>query len=189
MSYDIFFVRRDPGQSFEDALGELEDSMDEGDLGELTDDDLARWAALVPEARAVLGEVDVEDDDNRRALIARATGIELTLVGGEIEVHVPSSSGIDSLALMETVHELARVVEDVTGLEGYDPQAGMPISGEEGDLPSRRDLSIDPDDDDDDDDFGTAPLRRVEPPVGDPRPDLAPEAVGRPRRWWEFWRA
>ena len=33
MSYDIFFVRRDPGQTFEDALDSLEDSYEGGDPG------------------------------------------------------------------------------------------------------------------------------------------------------------
>jgi len=46
MSYDIFFVRRDPGQSFEDALDDLEQSYEGGDPGPLTPDDLELWAAV-----------------------------------------------------------------------------------------------------------------------------------------------
>ena len=48
MSYDIFFVRRDPGQTFEDALDELEASFENGDPGELTEVDLEHWDALLP---------------------------------------------------------------------------------------------------------------------------------------------
>ena len=35
MSYDIFFVRRDPGQTMEDALADVEDSYEGGDPGPL----------------------------------------------------------------------------------------------------------------------------------------------------------
>ena len=38
MSYDIFFVRRDPGQTFEDALDGVEESYESGDPGPLTED-------------------------------------------------------------------------------------------------------------------------------------------------------
>ena len=41
MSYDIYFVRRDPGQSFEDALDATEESF-EGDPGPLSEGDLVR---------------------------------------------------------------------------------------------------------------------------------------------------
>ncbi len=193
MSYDIYFVRRDPGQSFEDALDELESSF-EDDLGELTDGDLEHWEALLPRAREIVGEIDVEEaDESSRELTARASGIELTLVNGEIEIHVPSvPPGIDELDLMATVYELARAVEDVTGLEGYDPQVGEPVSDSvESDSPTRRhwpdDAGHDPDDDEP---VGQpATLARPADPVGDPRPGMAPEQPSPRRRWWEFWRS
>ena len=42
MSYDIYFVRRDPGQSFADALDATEDSFD-GDPGSLGSAELEQW--------------------------------------------------------------------------------------------------------------------------------------------------
>lgn len=193
MSYDIFFVRRDPGQTFEDALDELEGSFEDGDIGELTDNDLEQWDALVPLAREILGEVEIaEADEATRELTARATGIELTLISGEIEIHVPAAGrDVDELELMSTVYELARAVEDVTGLEGYDPQVGEPVSDTaDSDTPTRRHWPDDPDEDDDDDRAGragrTVPTATA---VGDPRPDMAAETPDRPRRWWEFWRS
>ena len=192
MSYDIYFVRRDPGQSFEDALDELESSF-EDDLGELADADLEHWEALLPRAREIVGEVDVEEaDESSRELTARATGIELTLVNGEIEIHVPRvPSGVDELDLMATVYELARAVEDVTGLEGYDPQVGEPVSDSvDSDSPTRRSWPDDAAADDDDDrSAGPAPLARPAGPVGDPRPEMAPDRASTRRRWWEFWRS
>lgn len=191
MTYDIFFVRRDPGQTFEDALDELESSIEEGESTELSEDDLETWAALVPRARAILGDVEVDDSEEvTRELVARDTGIELTFLSGEVEIHVPSDrSGVDELELMGTVYELARAVEDVTGLEGYDPQAGEPVSDAiDQDSPTRRRWPDETDDDGEDDAAATGPVP-ARPSVGDPRPEMAPDPAARPRRWWEFWRS
>ena len=192
MSYDIYFVRRDPGQTFEDALDELERSFEEGEPTELTDSDLEVWEALLPRAREILGDLDVGDEDEtRRGLTARSSGVELTLISGELEIHVPTPPpGTDDLELMSTVYELARAVEDETGLEGYDPQVGEPVSAAlDEDSPTRRRWPDDPVDDDGPP-HAARPARAVGP-VGDPRPDLAPERPdgARRRRWWEFWRS
>lgn len=191
MSYDIFFLRRDPGQSFTDALDELERGLEGGSLAELDEEDLEQWVELLGRAREVLGEVEVveTEDDTTRELVAPSSRIELTFVRGEIEIHVPQPGrDVDTLELMSTVYELARVVEDVTGLEGYDPQVGEPVSDLVPDRPAARSESRGHGDGDD-----PAPARVVAPgsaePVGDPRPDMAPEPGGRHRRWWEFWRS
>lgn len=191
MTYDIFFVRRDPGQTFEDALDELESSIEEGESTELSEDDLETWAALVPRAREILGDIEVDDSEEvTRELVARDTGIELTFLSGEVEIHVPSDRpGVDELDLMGTVYELARAVEDVTGLEGYDPQVGEPVSDAlDQDSPTRRRWPDEPDDDAEDDAAATRP-GPARASVGDPRPEMAPGPAAHPRRWWEFWRS
>ena len=67
---------------------------------------------------------------------------------------------------MATVYELARAVEEVTGLEGYDPQLGEPVSDVSDTSPTRRRWA---DDDEDDDERG--PAGRPRRPVGRvPRP-------------------
>ena len=79
MSYDIFFVRRDPGQTFEDALDGLEDSYEGGDPGPLTEEDLELWDAVRPRAVEILGagaEI-TRDDEETRELTDPATGIGL----------------------------------------------------------------------------------------------------------------
>lgn len=191
MSYDIFFVRRDPGQAFEDALDDLEGSFENGDPGALTDVDLEYWDSLLPRARDILGDLDVEEDDeSARRLVARASGIELSVIPGEIEIHLPDDRSVgDDLELMSEVYELARAVEDVTGMEGYDPQVGEPVSDQyDGDVPTRRRWPADDPDDEDDDDI--APTGTTRP---QPQPDMAPDrpAPGdsSARRWWEFWKA
>jgi hypothetical protein len=191
MSYDIFFVRRDPGQTFEDALDELEASFENGDPGELTEVDLEHWDALLPFAREILGEITVDDEDEEtRELTAVASGVELSMIQGEIAIRVPDERGPgDDLDLMTAIYELARAVEDVTGLEGYDPQLGEPVSDLPDDETPRRRHWPDDAPDDDDDVRGApaapAPLRAV----GDPRADMAPEPRSTPRRWWEFWKS
>jgi hypothetical protein len=133
MSYDIFFVRRDPGQSFEDALDDLEGSYEGGDPGPLTDDDLELWAAVEPAAREILGPGAqmTQDDEETRELTDTSTGVGLTFFQGEFEIHVPGAAvaGDTRAALMTVIYDLARAVEQATGLEGYDPQRAEPVSG------------------------------------------------------------
>jgi hypothetical protein len=128
VGYDIYFVRRDPGESFEDALELLEDSYDEGDPGPLTTVELEQWEVLLPQAQEIMGLVEVFEDDRTRELLGVDTGIQLSLFAGEVSVTVPYEHGEDAaLAVMHKVYALARAVEDATGLEGYDPQLEEPV--------------------------------------------------------------
>lgn len=187
MSYDIFFVRRDPGQTFEDALDHVEDSFEGGDPGPLSEDELEQWDQLLPRALTILGpQVEVsEDSAETRELTDPDTGIGLTFIEGEFEIHVPENrAGRDEIALMSTVYELARAVEQATGLEGYDPQLGEPVSDvgravPVGRGPASRTVG---DGDDEDERSTTRPLPRQ---GGQDRPPARPVA----RRWWEFWKA
>lgn len=191
MSYDIYFVRRDPGQTFEDALDDLESSFENGDPGELTDVDLEHWEALLPQAREILGDIEVdESDEETRELTATASGIELRLITGEVEIHVPERHiAGDDVGLMSTVYELARAVEDVTGLEGFDPQLGEPVSDQpNAGAPSRRWWSEADEDDDADGDVGDLSSSSARVLVGDMRPEMAPDVPGPKRHWWEFWK-
>jgi hypothetical protein len=189
MSYDIFFVRRDPGQTFEDALDELEGSYENGDPGELTDNDLERWDALLPLAREILGDVVVDDaDEETRELTATRTGVELTMIQGEIAIRVPDDRApADDIELMAAVYELARVVEDVTGLEGYDPQTGSPVSDQEGGgaaAEGRQERTWDDDDDESQSDGTSTTLpamRRIRTPSDT-------ESDPSERRRWGFWK-
>jgi hypothetical protein len=191
MSYDIFFVRRDPGQSFEDALDETEAAF-EGDPGPLSDAELEQWDEVLPAARAILGEVQEFGDETTRELTHLRTGIELSLFNGEIAIHVPlddyAREGVDVLA---RVYDLARAVERVTGLEGYDPQLDEPIGeliGGDAGGGGRSDAPVwDDDDDDDVESDGTSTTlpamrpRRIRETAG------SGAGQGR-RRWWGFWK-
>jgi hypothetical protein len=180
MSYDIFFVRRDPGQTLGDALADVEESYEGGDPGPLTAEDLEQWDAVLPVARAILGSTAeiTQDDEETRELTDPVSGIGLTLVSGEFQVHVPEhrTAGDGDAALMSTVYDLARAVEDATGLEGYDPQLEQPISDASDLSPTRRRWADEDDEPEDDAETSDAEQSELEP-------------AGRgPRRWWEFWK-
>jgi hypothetical protein len=186
VSYEIFFVRRDPGQSFEDALDDVEEGY-EGDPGPLSEAELEQWDVVLPAACDLLGDVEQFGDRTTRELTHTATGIHLSLFNGEMAIRVPIGEvGGDRIDVMSKVYELARVVEKLTGLEGYDPQLQEPLDdGREGrPVPARR-SNVDWDDEDDNEATGT----NITLPVGRSRPDPEPSAgVSTARRWWEFWR-
>ena len=190
MSYDIYFVRRDPGQSFEDALDATEESF-EGDPGPLSAVELEQWDEVLPAARAVLGDVQEFSDETTRELSDRDTGIELSLFNGEMAIRVPLDDQEDEDgAIMARVYELARVVERVTGLEGYDPQTGAPVSdlagggaGAEG----RQERSWDDDDEESESDGTSTTLPAVRPRRAK-TPTSGEESEQSERRRWGFWK-
>ena len=188
MSYDIYFVRRDPGQSFEDALDATEASF-EGDPGPLSPVELEQWDEVLPVAREVLGDVEEFSDETTRELSDRNTGIELSLFNGEIAIHVPVAQQEQGGSVMTRVYELARAIERVTGLEGYDPQTSAPVGDQEGGAVAggRHDRDWDDDDDDSESDGTSTTL-----PVVRPRRARAPapgtESDPADRRRWGFWK-
>ena len=95
MSYDIFFVRRDPGQTFEDALDGLEDSYEGGDPGPLTEEDLELWDAVLPRAREILGSGAelTQDDDETRELTDPADRHRADLLPGRVRDPRPREPG------------------------------------------------------------------------------------------------
>jgi hypothetical protein len=192
VSYDIYFVRRDPGQSFADALDATEESYD-GDPGQLGEAELEQWERIVERAGQLLTGLQEFGSASSRELTDEATGIQLVMIPDEVTITVPSErAGQDSVELMSTVYALARVVEDETGLEGYDPQLGEAVSdrGPQREMgtssrPRRRD-----DEDDDEDDWNTFPGTRGSlSPVAQQEPEAPAPAPPSRRRWWEFWKS
>jgi hypothetical protein len=184
VSYDIYFVRRDPGQSFEDALDAAEESF-RGDPGPLSPVELEQWDAVLPVAREVLGDVDEFGNETTRELSDPSTGIQLSLFNGEMAIHVPLADHAERSAdVMARVHDLARAVERVTGLEGYDPQTQEPVSDQPGGAAAggRREMPVWDDDDDGESDGTSTTL-----PASRPRRTRA-DAGATGRRPWEFWK-
>jgi hypothetical protein len=189
VSYDIYFVRRDPGQSFEDALDATEESF-EGDPGPLSPVELEQWEDVLPVARELLGYIEEFGDATTRELSDPKTGIQLTLFNGEITIHVPygdfAGENVDVLA---RVYDLARAVERVTGLEGYDPQQQEPVTEHPGGAAGggRREVPV-WDDDDDSGSDGTSTSLPVVRPRRTRSPASGTESGPVERRPWEFWK-
>lgn len=181
MTHDIYFVRRDPGQSFADALDATEDAYD-GEPGPLGSAQLEQWERIITRARQLLDGVEEYDTDKSRELSDRATGIQLSMIADEVSITVPSERPIqDTVALMAKVYALARVVEDETGLEGYDPQLQEPITDPTQRLAAPMNSSVRADHDEEP---AAAPASPSAPRTSEPAP--ATPSTG--RRRWKFWK-
>jgi hypothetical protein len=190
VSYDIYFVRRDPGQSFEDALDATEESF-EGDPGPLSPVELEQWDDVLPVAREVLGEVDEFGNETTRELSDPRTGIQLSLFNGEITIHVRVADYAEKSAdVRARVYDLARAVERVTGLEGYDPQTQEPVTEhpEGATAGGRREVAAWDDDDDEGRSDGTSTTLPAVRPRRTRTPDTGTEPGEAGRRPWEFWK-
>ena len=163
MSYDIYFVRRDPGQTFADALDATEESYG-GDPSPLGSAQLEQWERIITRARRILdGIEEFATDSKSRELSDAVTGIQLSMIADEVSITVPSERpDQDADALMSKIYALARVVESETGLEGYDPQLQEPITD-----PS---------------------LRVADPSAEASTTEPAPAKPSGGRRGWKFWK-
>lgn len=121
MSYDIFFVRRAPGQSWEAALGAMGKGTWETEVASAP----RQWDQVASRVREILGDVPVLKDDPTWAIDDRGgTEIEVSCFSSrEWWVKVPYwSSGETARAIAAQLRAVARIVQDATGLEAYDLQ-------------------------------------------------------------------
>ncbi|MEV7071983.1 hypothetical protein ACIQJT_17645 [Streptomyces sp. NPDC091972] len=127
MSYDIYFLSRRDGQSWDEVLEAMEDAAEESES--IPARLLGAWDRIVPQARALLGEVDVtEEEQESRDLSHSDTGIDLSVFGDEVSITVPFwHTGDDAAGAARKVFALAGIVEKETGLTAYDPQMERPL--------------------------------------------------------------
>ena len=113
MTYDIYFVRRDPGQSFASALDATEDAYD-GDPGPLGSAQLEQWERIITRARQVLdGVEEFATDAKSRELSDTATGIQLSMIADEVSLTVPSERpDQDPAALMAKIYAHTNSLEN-----------------------------------------------------------------------------
>ncbi len=181
MSYDIYFVRRDPGQTFADALDATEESYDGGDPGPLGSAELEQWERITTRAGQILDGIEEFGTANSRELSDSGTGIQLSMIADEVSITVPSERPEqDAVSLMAKVYALARVVEDETGLEGYDPQLQEPITDPRQRLAASAPAPPLP--------TAPAPSAAAAPEATKPPPAKPAEPATR-RPWWKFWQS
>ncbi|GIF71180.1 hypothetical protein [Asanoa siamensis] len=123
MSYDLMFMRRQPGQTWDEALDAAEDYRDFG-----AGPDERVWLRVLGRAKLLLGDVTASLTDASGEISHAGTGIALALYADSAEMTVPDGvAGHGATAVLRTMFLLGQVVEEETGLEGYDTQAGQPI--------------------------------------------------------------
>ena len=127
MSFDLYFLERRPGPSWEDALDALEGGAEERSFGP---DDESRWVAVEAAFRSLIPAADVFVGDDHRELSDTETGLQLSMFPGEISLSVPYwYEGDEAEQMTETLRGVARAVEEATGLVAFDPQANEPFLG------------------------------------------------------------
>lgn len=189
MSYDIYFVRRDPGESFEDALDNTEDSFRSGGPGPLSSAELEQWDRILRHAREIFGEIEEFGDQSTRELSHGPTGVQLSIFSGEVSLRVRDPApDQDEVSIMEKVYVLARAVEAETGLEGFDPQLSEPVT----DAPQTPPRSTLPKPSRDTDSENFDARVAASGPQPQPTPDVTRDDDSGPQRtsarWWEFWK-
>ncbi|MER7539554.1 hypothetical protein ABTX77_32950 [Streptomyces sp. NPDC097704] len=128
MSYDIYFLARDEGQSWDDVLEAAEARA--GDNVPIPADLLEAWQRIVPQARGLLGDVNItEYEQESRDLSHSDTGIDLSVFGDEVSITVPYwHTGDRAATVLGKLFALSALVEKETGLTAYDPQVEMALA-------------------------------------------------------------
>lgn len=119
MSYDIYFLRRRPGQSWEEAMDAAEEQAGGPEVLVYPEN----WDQVVSGVREVLGEVSVLENPPAWEIDHRPTAIQVSCFSGEWSMSVPYwSDGQAAEKIAEHLRALAGIVQAETGLEAYDPQ-------------------------------------------------------------------
>ncbi|MDX2813319.1 hypothetical protein PV410_12245 [Streptomyces sp. PA03-5A] len=129
MSYDIYFLNRRPEQSWDDALEELEAQSEDVLDGPVTPELIDAWDRIVPQARGLLGELNLFETDETRELTHHATGIQASVFIDEVTITVPYwHMGDKAEHVLGMAYALGAIIERETGIQGYDPQVELPLS-------------------------------------------------------------
>jgi hypothetical protein len=129
VSCDLYFLARQPGQSWEDAMSQIEGDLDsvpplDGAALAIWDPVRAALAPVLPDAEEFVGAINRELTDD-------TTGIQVSMIAGELSLTVPYwSTGPAAERVVGILREIAAKVEDATGLTAYDPQAEAPFLGD-----------------------------------------------------------
>jgi hypothetical protein len=128
VSYDIYFLKREPGQSWEDALEALEEQAAGAEV-------LTRppgWDQVASGVRYILGDVSVVENPPAWAVNHERTGIQVSCYSREWSITVPYWSDRDAaVTIAGYLRAVAGIVQTATGLEAYDPQVDIAVTTDE----------------------------------------------------------
>jgi hypothetical protein len=128
VSYDIYFLRREPGQSWEDAMDALEEQAEDDEAPSRP----VQWDQVVSGVREVLGDVAVAEGPSNWEIDDETTGVQVSCFAGEWSITVPYWwDGERAEAIAGYLRAIAGIIHDATGLDAYDPQVGKEITSGE----------------------------------------------------------
>ena len=118
------FARRRSDQTWQEVLDEIES---DDDLGRSPDPDV--WQRIVERAQQLLAEVSLFVTEHYGEIDHEPTHIQVSLSADWAEMHVPyGDTGADAAATLRVMYMLGGVIQEETGLEGYDPQVEQPLN-------------------------------------------------------------
>jgi hypothetical protein len=129
VSFDLYFLAREAGQSWEDVMDGLEEDAE--DDSPLDPGALARWERVKLALTPVLPDADEFVSEASRELTDDATGIQVSIYGRELTLTAPCwYEGPGAQRLVGILRVAAAAIEEASGLTAYDPQADAPFLGE-----------------------------------------------------------
>lgn len=119
MSYDLIFARLAPGQTWDDYLEEDRDFEEDSELApQAWQRIVARVREILPNAVDAGGELDDE-----------STAIQVLCSADDASIQVPYwHEGAAARQVVTAMYQIAAIIEEETGLRGFDPQIEVPIS-------------------------------------------------------------
>ncbi len=135
MTYDIMFLRVSPGYTFQETLDRINAAYDpDADPEPMnpTSEDRLAWERITHRVSGEIGPVAVEEFPY--SLTMDRSGPRghflLDYSGDSATIAIPYRYA-DSLALpiMTEAYHVAHILEDESGLEGYDAEVGQPVRG------------------------------------------------------------
>jgi hypothetical protein len=119
VSYDIYFLHRELGQSWQQAL----DALEEGTKSPQAPSRPACWDQVVSGVQDVLGAVSVLEGPPEWEIDDQRTAIQVSCFSGEWSMSVPYWwRGDTARVIAESIRAIAAIVHGATGLDAYDPQ-------------------------------------------------------------------
>ncbi|MGW2598447.1 hypothetical protein [Streptomyces klenkii] len=133
MTYDIQFLRVLPGRTFDETLEKINSAYDP-DAGlkpmSLTSDQRAVWDRLIQRISQEVGAVTTEEYPYSLTLWrdGPAGHLQLDYAGDSADIQIPYRyPGRQALPIMAEAYQIARILAEESGLEGYDYEAAQPV--------------------------------------------------------------
>lgn len=128
MSFDLYFLSRRAGETWDDAMGRLSELVDSDAPFRADEDEL--WERLKAELQHYLPGHESSEDERYRELSHHATGMQVAMSPGELVLSVPYWYDGDAAdQVIELLRQIVAIIENASGLTAYDPQADAPFLG------------------------------------------------------------